>query len=667
MARDTTQDEFASEAPGPSAGGFAVTAPLKPARLRWDGPSGTPRSTDFNDIYFAGDGLSEARHVFLGGAGLADLFAAASARTRDVVIGETGFGTGLNFLAAWELWRRRPRAPRSRLLYFSCDLFPLTPEDLARAHEGVCAAHPDIRDLAAGLQAAYPQPDPGAHDIKIAEDVRLRLLFDDAAAFARETFRADAWFLDGFAPAKNPDMWRAEVLNAVAARSKPGARLATFTAAGAVRRGLEAADFTVEKRAGFGAKRHMLTATFNGGDGAQGGKQNRPAWFDTSAARRISTGARVAIVGAGVAGAAAADALARRGCASVIFDPLGPASGASGNPGGLIMPRLDLGGAAPARFFREAYLFALETIARLRSDAKRDIYNECGALLQATDDDDRARQEKLIAAGVLQEGHLQARSDGLFFPKGGVIDPSAYVAALLGDAEVRRTAVDAVEPGPTGVRVATSKGVEAFDAVVIANGRDALRFREARTLPLSGVAGQVDWLPDAAAPPHAIAAGPYAAPAPGGGLLIGATYEKMRPGEAPTPSQEATRDNIDAARGLGLDIPHDATTSPRAAVRCQTPDRLPIVGPAPDWGDFSGAYDDLRFGRPGPYPQAQYAPGVFFLIGLGSRGLVTAPYCAAILAAQMLGDSAIADEKVTAALHPGRFFIRDLKRARPTR
>jgi len=200
--------------------------------------------------------------------------------------------------------------------------------------------------------------------------------------------------------------------------------------------------------------------------------------------------------------------------------------------------------------------------------------------------------------------------------------------------------------------------------VVIANGLDALRFAEARTLPLSGSAGQIDYFPEAEPPEHAHAFGPYAAPAPNGGAIIGATYAPIAIGAEARFTLEATNSNIAA---VARTLPAFAATLnavqslPRASIRCTTPDRLPVAGPVPDWGFYGAAYDDLRTGKRRQYPRGEMRPGLFILTGLGSRGLVTAPYAAALIAAEMSG--APTDSTILQALHPARFFIRDLKRA----
>jgi tRNA 5-methylaminomethyl-2-thiouridine biosynthesis bifunctional protein len=350
-----------------------------------------------------------------------------------------------------------------------------------------------------------------------------------------------------------------------------------------------------------------------------------------------------------------------------LIDPRGVAGGASGNPAGLIMPRLDLGDTAAARFFRLAYLIAMRTIVRLDTGPEL-FFKPCGALLLARDDAERARQKRIAATGLLPPGWIEVRPDGLFFPRAGVIDPGEYCRRLAGAADVLRRTVRAIADTTDAVEVIYKDGARAtFDAVVLANGIEALRFFEARTLPLKGALGQIDVFHEAEAPDHAIAFGSYLAPAPKGGLVIGATYEALADGAAPSVSRRATLANIaavrDAARTIANALEVDQS-SPRAAVRCQTPDRLPIVGALPDWDFYGAAYDDLRTGRRRDYPPAQYAPRRFILTGLGSRGLVTAPYCAAFLAAEMTGCSLPNRRDIAEALHPARFFIRDLRRTR---
>lgn len=624
---------------------------LATARVDWE--ANAPRSIFFSDIYFSGDGAAEAAHVFIGGNDLADRFADA----RDFVIGELGFGTGLNILVAWDLWRRTLKRADARLHFLSFEKFPLAKDDFARAHQ----AWPQFERLSRKLAAALPPAIEGAHKIILDTDVTLTLCLGDAGAMAPAMeAEADAWFLDGFAPAKNPQMWTPEIFREVARLSKSGATAATFTVAGDVRRALQSAGFSVEKRQGFGRKREMLTARLDNPPA----RARRTPWFANGKMRRLSRGAHVGIIGGGVAAASLAFELFRRDIKATLFAPHGIADGASGNPAGLIMPRLDISFESGARFFRNGYAHALGVIGILQRETEEEFFNRCGVLLQAVNENDRERHRKILAAGLLPDGFIAARENGLFFPQAGVIEPAKFCRALATKANIITEETSAIRDNGESLIVISSVGARReFDAVIIANGRDALKFVAARSLPLSGVMGQVDYFPNAAAPTHAVAFGPYAAPAPGGGLVIGATYEKIGAGETATTSARATDENIAAVAG---EIPtlqslkrEDAI--PRAAIRCQTPDRLPVAGPLPDWNFYSGAYDDLRLGKNRDYPPGEVAPGLFILSGLGSRGLVTAPFAAAIMIAEAAGEPF--ERELAEAIHPARFFIRDLKRS----
>jgi tRNA 5-methylaminomethyl-2-thiouridine biosynthesis bifunctional protein len=215
-----------------------------------------PRSRRYGDLYFSrDDGLAEAREVFLAGCGLPD----AWARRRIFTVAELGFGTGLNIAALLDLWSREG-PPNGHLTIFSVEADPLEAEDAARA----LRAWPELSSVAAALIARWPVGAPGFHRLDLpAWRARLDLAVMEAGDALRAwTGAADAWFLDGFAPALNPRMWRPEVLNLVAARSASGARAATYTVAGQVRRDLAAAGFAVERKPGFGAKRQRLEAVY---------------------------------------------------------------------------------------------------------------------------------------------------------------------------------------------------------------------------------------------------------------------------------------------------------------------------------------------------------------------------------------------------------------------
>lgn len=612
----------------------------------------SPRSFLFDDIYFASDGPAETQHVFLNGNDLPARFTNAQHFT----IGEIGFGTGLNFLVAWDAWARAKTPEGARLHFLSVEKFPLAPADMAKAH----AAWPALDEKAARLREALPPAFPGVFQCAVDDDVTLTLIYGDALdALARVEAAVDAWFLDGFAPAKNPELWSPELTEEIARLSAPGASFATFTVAGAVRRALEGAGFDHEKRAGFGRKRDMLAGRL----ASRPAPALRKPWFDTREGSPLARTARIAIIGAGIAGASLAHALRREGYSPTIFEAEKPASGASGNPAGLIMPRLDVDDTPAGRFHAAAYLHTV----RLLNELPDTFFNNCGVRRLATSDKEKTRQARLLTDGALPDDWMKADKDGVAFPQGGVVEPAAFVTALIGETSIVNARVITIERDGNCWCLKTTKGADEWDAVIIANAHDAMWFVQLRSLPLAGSAGQIEWFENAEAPDTAFAFGPYAAPCPGGGLVIGATYAPIAIGVIPRFSKEATETTLAAIKKERPDLVGAVNadeSQPRVSIRCTTPDRLPVAGPVPDWGYYAGAYDGLRTGKKQDYPPAETLTGLYALTGLGSRGLVTAPLCAVMIAAEIAGAPAPVGVDIAEALHPARFFIRDLKRGK---
>ena len=216
--------------------------------LEWD-DNGVPVSSRFDDPYFSVDnGLDEARYVFLGGNDLPARFCDG------FHVAELGFGTGLGFLTTVQAWQQA--GTLGHLHFTSFEAFPMTALEMARA----LSAFPELAELAGPLVdqwAAKTKP------ILYAPNVTLEVILGDA----RQTLpnwsgKADAWYLDGFSPAKNPELWTPELMQTVAGHTTPTGTVATYTAAGFVRRGLRDAGFQVERVAGYGRKRHMTVAKF---------------------------------------------------------------------------------------------------------------------------------------------------------------------------------------------------------------------------------------------------------------------------------------------------------------------------------------------------------------------------------------------------------------------
>ena len=614
------------------------------------GPDGAPRALAEDDVYFsAANGLAETIAVFHAGC---DLPAAWSGRAQ-FALGELGFGTGLNALATWALWRRT-RDPGAILHFVSVEGRPMPAEAAAQA----LAAFPDLSPLSAELIARWPVRAAGAQRLWFAEDgFCLTLLTGEAETMlAGMTEPVDAWFLDGFAPARNPSMWSEAVLGHVARLTRAGGRAATYSVAGAVRRGLAIHAFTVQKQCGFGAKRERLEAV----------KTAPPAPRASLFPEAPTPHARSALViGGGVAGAAMADAFARRGLAVTLFDddPCGQTK-ASNNPAALVMPRLDRGDTPAARFLQDAYLAALARLSALGPEA----FEPCGVWEPAQDEADARRLADFAADPPLPPALLAVRADGLWHAGAGVAHPAAVVAALRAGATRRPERVAAlIRAGQDWIALADDgRRLAAAPLCVVANGPALAAFDQTRFLPIARGRGQISAGPTKALPPHPSAAGGYVLPY-GDQLLFGATHETLAPGEAAGPvSQAAHAANLAGLAALAPALAEGLDASQlwgRVSIRPTTPDRLPIAGAIPDEAAYRAAFASLAHGatprESAPAPQQE---GLYALGGLGSRGFTTAFLCAEIVASAALGEPAPTDRAAWEAVQPARFLIRALKR-----
>ncbi|MBL8549357.1 MAG: tRNA (5-methylaminomethyl-2-thiouridine)(34)-methyltransferase MnmD [Hyphomonadaceae bacterium] len=602
--------------------------------LAWEGA--VPRAERFSDLYFSrAGGLSESEAVFLAGCGLPEAWRGR----RSFTIVELGFGTGLNALAAWRLWSST-RPPGAILHFCSIEAAPLDAPSAARA----LSAFPEIAPYAERLLRAWPVSTRGPQRIWLADEFALTLLVGEAekilGGFAG---RADAWFLDGFAPDRNPDMWSEALLRRVAACSAPGARLATYSVAGAVRRNLAAAGFAVEKKPGFAAKRERLEAVLTA-----------PAPAPQSPFPYEAADGQVAILGGGVAGATLAHALRRRGRDCVIVD-----APASKSPAALVMPQLDRGRGVQAEWRLAAFLAAVRLYEELG------LYTACGA------------SEKVAAAAFadfaqdppLPPDWLGAEEGRLLHRKAGVVDPAALLAALT-----RRTPrIDAlasrIEPSPRGWRLFDADGRVVIEAPVVALccGARLASFAQTDWLPVRLTRGQLEFAPDIALASAHIDDG-YAAPA-SGGVVFGATFDRIASPEAPAPDAASRAKNVATlarlaphARQYGEHDRHGERMVSFVGVRAATPDHAPLVGLMPDAPAWRTQYAALRHGRRDDSLTPPALHGLYVFGCLGARGFTHAPFLAERLAAEINGELPAGSQSLIEALHPARFLLRSLKR-----
>ncbi|KZE33863.1 bifunctional tRNA (5-methylaminomethyl-2-thiouridine)(34)-methyltransferase MnmD/FAD-dependent 5-carboxymethylaminomethyl-2-thiouridine(34) oxidoreductase MnmC [Crenobacter luteus] len=650
------------------------------ASLAWH--DGQPFSEAFGDVYFSrASGLAETRHVFIDHNRLPERFAAL-ADGAVFTVGETGFGTGLNFLAAWQSFREH--APdTARLAFVSVEKYPLSRDDLIRA----LALWPELAELADQLVAQYRSLPPGFHRFVFdGGRVALTLMVGDALErYPELDGEVDAWFLDGFAPSKNPEMWRPELFALMAQKSAPGASFATFTSAGFVRRGLRDAGFAVEKVPGYGHKREMSRGVLTAPPEAAW----RAPWYSRPAL--FARDRTAIVVGGGVAGAATAASLAARGWRVTLLerhDAL--AQEGSGNPQGVLYGKLSPHFTPLTWLLLAGLCYSRRVLDTHLADAPDD-WQACGVLQLAYDDAEAKRLQGLAAAGLpetfaravsaAEAGELAGvalEEDGLFFPEAGWLHPPALVAALASHPNVDVRAASGVleleyRENRWIARGAAGTLAEA-DAVVLCQAADTKTHPATAHLPLKTIRGQVSELPASeSAPLTSVLCGEgYIAPARRGRHTLGASFNFERTDNALSPDEH--RGNLamleklapSLAGALAASSANVETLPGRAALRATTPDYLPLVGPLADAARLAEVYAalandaTLKLSDPAPW-----LPGLFVNAGHGARGMVTAPLCAEIVAAYLENEPMPVSRALVDALSPNRFAIRALMRGKP--
>ncbi|WP_054287080.1 bifunctional tRNA (5-methylaminomethyl-2-thiouridine)(34)-methyltransferase MnmD/FAD-dependent 5-carboxymethylaminomethyl-2-thiouridine(34) oxidoreductase MnmC [Gulbenkiania mobilis] len=654
------------------------------ASLDWQ--DGQPVSPAFGDVYFSREsGLEETRHVFLAGNRLPERFAALPAGAR-FTIAETGFGTGLNFLAAWACFLAHAPAD-SRLSFVSTEKFPLRREDMARA----LALWPELERERDALLTQYGSLPSGWHRFLFEEGrVTLTLLVGDVLETLPELdAQVDAWFLDGFAPARNPDMWQPALFAQVARLCAPHGTFATFTSAGAVRRGLAEAGFAVRKVPGHGLKREMSI-----------GELERPpqqGWQAPWYACPTPPVERSAIViGGGIAGASTAFSLAERGWRVTLVERHPQlAQEASGNPQGVLYAKLSAHFPPLTRLILAGYGYTLRTL-QARHPASEATWAPCGVLQLAYDEEEAARQQKLASAGLPDTllrtvdqitasalAGLPMPSGGLFFPEGGWVNPPSLVERLATHPRITRRCGEAVlelDWNPEerlwvaqGERAALAMGA----VVVLASAAEAAAFDSTRHLPLKRIRGQVTVTPatEASRALKTVLCGhSYISPVRYNTHCMGATF-KFNTEDASVNLFEH-QENLDMLSTLAPSVFH-ALGGPRqamqalggrAAFRCTTPDYLPLVGPVADAAAFNRVYAPLaRDATEHLTTPAPWVPGLYVNTGHGSRGLITAPLSGEVIAACVEGEPAPLPRSLLNGLHPSRFLLRNLVRRKTPR
>lgn len=663
---------------------------------------GTPVSEDFSDVYFSNDnGLRESDYVFFQNNDL-PLRWEHHVGSKFVIF-ETGFGTGLNFLNTWQRFLTHCEVEKLPSLHFiSVEKFPLNKTQLKTALSG----WPSLQHLSEQLLAQYPYTSPGCHRLIFNNGkVTLDLWLGDIEKImpqihSYEMGIVDAWYLDGFAPSKNPDMWSHSLFSNMTRLSKKGATVATFTAAGIVKRGLLKAGFKLTKTKGFGRKRDMLKGEFSPllppekhiVDEQK--KRLRGPWHRSNTSEisygREGTVKKVAVVGAGIAGVCTSLALLEKGFSVELYDAANkPASGASGNLKGGFYPNLTADLSVQSQFYAQAFCFAHNFYNNLNEQGFGFEHEWCGVLFPAFSKAVETKVARLIEnqawpADLIHRinpqesthiAGLELPYQSLHIPDGGWINPSSLISAMLKKAEKSQRfslhlehELKDISENQTIELHWENKTNTVADAVVLACGNETHKTALLSQLPIQSVRGQVDYYQGTEKLNKlrtVLCHKGYLTPSNGDLHALGATFKKLDLSREIRVSEIEENRNLLAKSLPACDWVSEfkQPTRSRASTRGSTPDHLPLMGAVPKLNSQANQYQDMykalalhKYELPNEYSR------VFTLIGLGSRGLTTAPLLAEALSCQMQGAPLPLSNDALSFLSVNRFLIRKLLR-----
>lgn len=658
------------------------------SHIRWQGH--TPVSEQFDDVYYsAHDGLAESQYVFLQHNHLVERWAA---KPRHFTIAESGFGTGLNFLAAWQQWQHEADTTQ-HLHFISFEKYPLDAEQIQHA----LSHWPELADLSHKLVSEYPAAlHHGVHHRHwIADNISLTLYIGDIAEHLPQlqTRSIDAWFLDGFAPARNPDMWSDDLFTHVTRSSKLAGTFATFTAAGFVRRALIAAGWAAEKVPGIGHKREMLRGALHEEPAPVPPLKKTPAyqcpWFQYPN-NTVQTPQTIAIIGAGLAGCATAWSLAKRGHAVTLIDAAGICGGASGIPVGVLRPHPDAGNSLASQFYWHAWQYATQILTQLKREHALTHCERTGAVHVATSPDEAIRQQKLVDQwheyGLLepisneQLTNLFDQVDldtaglhgGILYPDAYTLKPASLCNALVDHDNITLVTerVASIEKHEGSWQCELDDGTTLkVDNVILASGASAPLRDEISALNLQALRGQLSRIPMPINTAQPLCYEGYLSPVLAGEQYMGASYQV---GDYSTDLRQTEHQhNISLLRkvspalatqlhAINADTSFQGFVGTRMAAR----DHVPVVGAVPDSTFYTRRYQGINQPRPlhASYPAAHYVPGLYLNIGHASRGLSSTLLSGEILSALIDGRAVPTGRDVLQLLHPARFIIRQLKK-----
>ena len=622
---------------------------LQTAELDWEivDDIEIPISKQFGDVYFSKDnGLLETRHVFLNGNDLTERLSQLH-DYQYFCVGETGFGTGLNILTLWQLWQQVRLDNHSHLHVVSVEKFPLNKADLIRALN----VWTELKPLAEKLIQQYPLPIAGCHRLSFPEErFSIDLWLGDAQDIfptIPKTQTVNAWFLDGFAPSCNPDMWQANVLDHMVRLSDFGTTFASFSVAGVLKRGLKQHGIQISRPRGFGHKREMLKAIWLDTSQTETQSQDSETTIAAPPKSETSKQRKIAIIGAGIAGLSSAWAFAQRGHQVTIYEQNEPLSGASGNPLALLNPKLCPIEQAHEHLMTLSWQHALNFYPQFK--AFRPIQVQQIALKNADELSGLVEQypENVLTANTTLECFPETEFPSLTLHQAGAVSPHQLRDEILQHANIRieKVKISRLESTDSQVTLWQDQQIIAItDHAIVCCAKQSAELFENYPV-LKPIRGQVSWVENSQRPlalDQAYSYGGYCMQLDTAQLILGASFYPNRDDVEVLAEDHVHNYELihsvfpEYAQGL----PSVDTWQGRASVRAQSLDYFPLVGKIQNFGQ------------------------IYTFAGLGSKGFLFAPLCSEILAALILGELCPVPQSLLDKLNPQR-FQKKLKAKKP--
>lgn len=658
--------------------------PIKTAELVWR--QDLLFSVEYDDIYFsAAGGVDQSQYVFIEGNNLIRRWSELpTSKPSHFNIAETGFGTGLNFLVAWALWEQH--APESANLHFiSCELHPLKSDDLCKA----LSFFPQFKKNAQLLIDNYPVLTPGFHHLSFCDGrVRLTLMLGNAQdcfeqllicgeskleSKLRSSF-IDAWFLDGFTPRNNPEMWTESLVSVISMLSRDGTSLATYTAAQPVKSILGKFGFIVEKKKGFGPKRHMITACFNASSDHRQKTRHTP-WHISIPSKHLDK--KVVIIGAGLAGCFTAYSLASRGWKVTLMESSETVgNGASGNQQAVLFPKLSAYKSPLTQFMLSSFLYANQFYKNLLKQFR--IGELKGSLILAHNEKERLAQHNLLDwlsdypdLGRLVDAQMASNVTGISIDESGLFIP------LSG--WMNSPALCQILANTPGITLLTNQHIHQLiqlkdswiinnvesQVVILANGNQLNLFEQTKHLPVKSIRGQmttIDSTNESSFLKIPLCGEGHVLPIYKGHHSLGATYEL-----GVVDAYTSNHDDLININKIQKMTPNmiwpNQSVGHWAGIRASTPDYLPLVGQIAQADAFISLYSGLESNSKRWIPHTgPYYPGLYSCAGFGSRGLTTIPLSAEWLASSINKELSCLPRNLIQAISPARFLRRNITR-----